>query len=418
MILTAQALKQAQVHMPFQVKCSKGPVTLGEMCQVTSFTLFDSRVACDLCGRSHQPERQVRFDTATGEVRAGLTCLHQVSGITATRMDKAVDGQIGLAVRVRNMLSRSKGVPTSFKNSLETLDHLLTEARTILEGVLQGSRILDEITAIREDINTKALEDRQVKRLHELMDFLAYLSDAQDDPERHQARVQALRLDPAARTEVQQLVTALSSVSLDRPETLTPRQVQQVKEALQELVKFQLPSLHTPEVDPKDFPTEAAYLEALESHYQLKVYKGEELRGNLQAQYDMVHFDNDRYPFDEGDLLGGLTLPCVVPVYKHPAIDRINPDGRRARDFLSLRHHIKEVSFYPSGRNQLCEVRTDKPDKRRDKHGRARLARTEKRKTVTCWFIAYWVPDPWQPVFSVWKAHGGREALLKFPVWR
>lgn len=414
---TAQALKQAQVRMSFQARRTKGPVTLGEMYQVTSFTLFDSRVACDLCGRPHQPERQVKLDTEAGEVRAGLTCLHQVSGITAARMDKAVDGQIGLAVRVRSMLSQVKGAPVSFEDSRETLDHLQSAAQSILAGSPQGPSILNEIATIREHIETRTIEDRQVKRLHELMDFLAYLKDAQEDAERHQARVQALRSDPANSTTVRQLVAALSSVPLERPESLTPEQVQQVKEALQELSKLRLPSLHTPQVDPKDFPSKATYLEALEAHYRQMVYEGRELRGNLQAQYDMVHFDSDRYPFDESDLLGGLTLPCVVPVYIHPAIDRINPDSTKARGFLSARHQNREISFYPSGRKHPREVRTDKPDKRRDRHGRERVANTEKRKAVMCWFIAYWVPDAWHPVFPLWKAYGDRETLLKFPAW-
>lgn len=398
-----QALKQAQVYLPFEARRTKRGVHVGEQYVVQSYTLFDGREACDLCDRLHQAEQQVRISSAAGELRAGLECLHQVSGITRARMDRAVAGQVGLAVRVRRLVAGHSTM--SFDGLQQILMTLQEGAADLVQDVPGGQALLREIEAIRQDIAARAPTDQTVGRLGEITDYLAYIKEARDDPQRHQARVQAMRHDPAPGAGAH--LQLLAGLPLERPLELTTTQVQQIKRVLNKLGQIRLASLKTPAVDPQAFGTSDAYLEALHAHFEGLVRRGEPLRGTLQAQYDQLRWGRDA-PVTEVDILSALSLPCVTPV--HHRLKHLRLDQRPAREYLSLRHG-RELEFYASSREHLQEVRTDHPDRRQD----GRPARPEDREPVRCWFIAYWVPDAWHSVNLLWRAYDGREALLSFP---
>ncbi|WP_216329723.1 hypothetical protein [Deinococcus aestuarii] len=407
----AQALRQAQVNVPFQARRSKGRVVQDSPYRVTSFTLFASREACDLCDRPHQAERQVRIDTGDGEVRAGLTCLRQVSGITERRMEKLAEGQAGIALRVHRL------VGGTFEDTREMIERLRAGAEYLLAGTRHGEQILQDLAGIQHRAGQAAIGDGDVERLRQLTDYLVLLQDARAHPEFHRARVQALLEDPAPGASAH--TADLARLPLTTPEALTVDDVQRLRRAMREVGRLQLPARHTPEVNPEDHPSREAYQEALGQHYTRMVRAGQPLGSTLQGQYDLVHFDSWGRRVALDDLVGMLKLPCVVPVYDHPALQRpeLQLDGAQALRLLERRTgQAMRERFCASGTRRLVEIRRDHPDRRADDRGRERPARPEDRVPVPCWFVGFWLEDPWSPVFPLWQAHGGRAALLAFPL--
>lgn len=404
----AQALRQAQVMIPFHAQRTKGSLLQGQQYTVVGYTLFDGREACDLCDRPHQAAQQVTIETSTGQIRAGLDCLKQVSAITRTSMDRAVNGQVALALRVRRLTQglRSRAAPTSFETTQETLEQLQASASEILRDTRSGEGILREISEIRRQLGTRALSQGDERRLRVLTDHLAYLQEAREHPERHQARVEALLNDPLRSGQPP------THLPLDRPDDLTPDQVQEVKEELADLRKLRMPRLSTPAVEPQEYATADAYRSALHEHYRHKVERGEVLLGTLQAQYDLTHFSELRLPVSLADVLGTLSLPCVTPIYA--GLPDLPLESRSALNFLEARNR-RGVDFYSRTPQGLEEVRTDRPRDRRYQRGLEVPADPEDRERVPCRYIAYWIPDPWHAIFPLWKAHGGREPLLTFP---
>lgn len=413
MTATAQVLKEAQVIIEFTTRKSKGPVHKDERGTVTGYTLFSAKVACDLCERPHQPERQVKMEIGERTIRAGLSCLYQVTGIGESKLETASRGQISIALKARGLAHQLGNKAISFETIADVLNRIRHDASAILQDAQHGNSVLAEIEELTRRLTERKVNNADEKRLTEIFEYLSYINDAKQNPERHHARVRALLGDPWAYKERQN--APVMSLPLHTPTELTPDNVATVKRTLAEVARLQGPPLRTPAVDPREYETRDEYLSALEAHYQRLVQRGEELRPKLQAQYDTVHFGNYGR-LREMDVLGSLTLPCVTPVYKHAALNHLDLDGSRGRKLLGQRHSVNEVSCCASGKGRMTEVRIDLPDRRTDDRGRERAARPEDRRMVDTWFVAYWIPDPWSGMFPVWRQHGGREALLKFPM--
>ncbi|WP_415788255.1 hypothetical protein [Deinococcus saxicola] len=399
--------------IPFVARRSKAGVTEGEQYIITTYFLYQGREACDLCGRPHQTGRQVVIDTEAGGIRAGSDCLHQVSGITPNYMDRAAGDQVNLALRVRSLaLGRTRG-PVSFETTQEALEQLQKSATEITRNTRHGEGVLKEINAISDKFSSRNFKDADLKRLSVLTDHLAYLKDARENPELHRARVAALRGDPVP--EASKHTEPLASYPLETPDDLTADQVAAVKAALSAVSKLQMPGLRNPGVDPRDHETRDAYMTDLRAYYERLVSEGQPLRSTIQAQYDMVHLSSMRFPLSVFDVLGPFKLPCVTGIYDRPDFNNLPLEGREALNHLRVTHRAGQVEFHASGRKHTQEVRTDHPKRRAGPDGRERPAASDDRKDLVCWFIAYWTPDPWHHAFPIWKAHGGRGELLKFP---
>lgn len=408
----AQALKQAQVMIPFIAQRSKAGVTEGEQYIITTYFLYQGREACDLCGRPHQTGRQVVIDTEAGGIRAGSECLHQVSGITPNYMDKAAGDQVNLALRVRSLVRRT-GSPASFETTQEALEQLQKSAVEITRDTRHGEGVLKEINAISDKFSSRDFKDADLKRLSVLTDHLAYLKDARENPDLHRARVAALRGDPAP--EASTYTEPLAGYPLETPDALTADQVAAVKAALAAVSKLQMPGLRNPGVDPRDYETRDAYMTDLRAYYERLVSEGQPLRSTIQAQYDMVHLSGMWLPLSIFDVLGPFKLPCVTGIYDRPDFDKLPFEDRETLNYLRTTHRTGQVEFYASGRKRTQEVRTDHPKRRAGPDGRERPAAPDDRTELPCWFIAYWTPDSWSQIFPIWKSYGGRSELLKFP---
>ena len=402
--MTARLLQKARLFLPFTARISKGRIRRGQQCQVTEYILYAAREACHLCNTDAKAERQVVIQVDGHTLRSGLNCLEDVSGITTRYLEQAVRGHLGVALRLRNLSSQS------FPDEAAMLAHIEQLASTLPLGS-ERNQIDRELRRLKAADHFNASD---LRWLEEVIDLLTLRQFAAADPAAYERMLDAVFGHPGKKAE-----EARSRFKREDllPARLTMGVAASLQKAMRTLREMPATVRHNPAILPWDFPDRDAYMAGLDAHHRAQADAGNTVHaGKLQLQYDRIHLERGQPRIE--DILTNLGIPCVLPVYEHPAmtgLDLTSPQGLRLLERGNLLPHgAMEGQFYRSRVIHQATVRTDPENRRSNNHGMARTPNPEDTTTVTFRGLALWRPDAWHPIYSLWHQYG-RENLLTFP---
>ena len=397
-------LQRARLILPFTAKMSKGRIKRGQQCQVKEYIIYASLAPCDLCNTDAKAGRQVVIEVEGLTLHSGLNCLEDVSGITAAYLDQAIRGHLGVALRLRNLSSQS------FPDEAAMVAHIEQLASSLPLGS-ERNQIDRELRRLKTANHFNASD---LRWLEEVIDLLALRQFAVADPAAYERMLDAIFGHPGRKAE-----EARSKLKRDdlQPAKLTTSIAANLQKATRTLRELPATVRHNQAVLPWDFPDRDAYLAALEAHYRAEADAGNTVHaGKLQLQHDRIHLERRQLRLE--DLLTNLGVPCVLPVYTHPAVTELNltsPSGLRLLERGNLLPHgAMDGQFYLSPAEHQATVRTDPEKRRSNNHGMTRQPNPEDTTVIPFRGLALWRPDAWHPVYSLWYQHG-RENLLTFP---
>ena len=397
-------LQRAHLVIPFTARRSKVRIGRGQQCQVAEYIIYDSLVACDLCNTDAKAGRQVVITVEGCSLHSGLNCFEDMSGITASYPDQAIRGHLGVAVRLRNLSTQS------FSNEAAMLAHI----KQLVTALPPGGE-LDQIE--RELRRLKAADHfnaSDLRCLEEVIDLLALQQFAVADPDAYERVLEATFGHPGRKAE--EARSKLKRNDL-QPARLTRGSAANLQKAMRMLRELPDTVRYNPSVLPWNFPDRDTYIAALKTHYRGEADAGNTVHaGKLQLQFDRIHLDRRQLRLE--DIVTNLGIPCVLPIYDHPAVAELNFTSPAAMRLIERGNHLPhgtmEGQFYLSPEVHQATVRTDPEHRRTNNHGMSRSPNPEDTTTITFRVLALWRPDAWQPIYRLWHQHG-RDRLLTFP---
>lgn len=403
--MTPRLLQRARLMIPFKARMSKGPVKRGQQCHLVQYILYASREACHLCHTDAKAERQVVVEAGGRTLHSGLNCFEDISGITARQLELFVKGHLGVALRLRNLSDEGFADESAMLSHIERLLDLLPKGteRNTVTSELRRLKAADHFTP------------PDLRWLEDVLDLLALLQLAKADPGAYARMVEAVFTHPSIKAEEARKRLLRDNVA--NPARLSVFQAAELRKAIRAISELNITLHFTPAVRPWDFPDREAYMAGLAAHYRAEAEAGNTSQvGRLQLQHDLVH--QGRRPPTIEDILTNLGIPCVLPVYEHPAIAALDLAGPRALRLVErgnrLPHGVLDDQFHHGGTLHQATVRTDPEGSRMNNRGVTRPPGPGDTTDIPFRGVAYWRPDPWYPVYSLWHAYG-REQLHTFP---
>lgn len=402
--MTGYQLQKARLSIPFTVRMSKGRLRRGQQCHLIEYILFASRQDCDLCGTSYKAERQVIIEHDGGRMHSGLNCLEDVSGISAKQLEHAVKGNLSIALKLRN-LSR-----TGFTDEVA----MIRKLREVVEGVGQNK----EVPQIAQELARMEAQPHfrrdDLQRLEHVIDHLALLRFAHENPAGYRLMLDAVFNHPGPRAK--EALINLRRDQFNKPAGLRVFQSVALQKAMRTIREPFNPTLQTPEVHPWAYGSREAYHGALRSHYTQRADEGQLTgTGPLQLQHDFIHLERRRVT--PADLFTNLTVPCVYPLYDTPDIREQNLPNPQSLRLIERANRLESGSLteqvYVSDQLHSAVVRTD-PERARWTNRGLKPALPE--DTTSAGYVAFavWRPDPWHATYAQWQQYG-RDTLLTFP---